>query len=125
MSGLDDGNPLDEGGADTKRNIILVGHDIAADINYLRKLGYDPYNLANLQEVIDTSLMYRALEREPHPRSLGTILVNLEIAGWYLHNAGNDAVYTLQAMIGISIKAIVKRPDRQSWAPEMKARVAE
>jgi DNA polymerase III alpha subunit (gram-positive type) len=125
MPGLDSGNTIDTAGADTKRNIVLVGHDIATDINYLRKLGYDPYNLANLHEMIDTSLMYRALGREPHPRNLGSILANLEIAGWYLHNAGNDAVYTLQAMIGIAIKAMVERPDRQAWVPETKARIAE
>ena len=125
MSGFDDGNPLEKAGTGTKRNVILVGHDIATDISYLRKLGYDPYNLANLHEMIDTSLMYRALEREPHPRNLGSILANLGIAGWYLHNAGNDAVYTLQAMIGIAIKAKVERSDQQFWATEMKARIAE
>lgn len=110
---------------DTRRNIILVGHDIMTDVNYLRKIGYDPYNLSNLQELIDTSSMYRAFKREPHPRNLGSILATLDIAGWYLHNAGNDAVYTLQAMIGIAIKAPLERPDEESREKESEVRIAE
>lgn len=111
VSGENDSPKIENTQAGSKRNLILVGHDIATDVNYLRKIGYDPLNLANLQEVVDTVSMYRALEREPNPRNLGSILENLDIAGWYLHNAGNDAVYTLQAMIGIAIKGMIPRPD--------------
>ena len=110
---------------DTKRNIILVGHDVITDVNYLKKIGYEIYNLSNLQELIDTSSMYRAFKREPNPRNLGSILANLDIAGWYLHNAGNDAVYTLQAMIGIAIRAVLDRPDEESREKENEVRIAE
>ena len=110
---------------DTKRNIILVGHDIMTDIKYLKKTGYDPSNLSNLQELIDTSSMYRAFKREPHPRNLGSILATLDIEGWYLHNAGNDAVYTLQAMIGIAITALLERLDKGAREMESKMRIAE
>jgi DNA polymerase III alpha subunit (gram-positive type) len=110
---------------DIKRNIILVGHDIMADVNYLKRIGYNPSNLSNLQELIDTSSMYRAFKRDPHPRNLGSILANLDIAGWYLHNAGNDAVYTLQAMISIAITALLERSDEESRGKEAEARIAE
>jgi hypothetical protein len=95
------------------------------DVNYLKKIGYNPYNLSSLQELIDTSSMYRAFKREPQSRNLGSILANLDIAGWYLHNAGNDAVYTLQAMIGIAIRALLERPDGESREKESEVRIAE
>jgi hypothetical protein len=110
---------------DTKRNIILVGHDVITDVNYLKKIGYEIYNLSNLQELIDTSSMYRAFKREPNPLKLGSILANLDIAGRYLHNAGNDAVYTLQAMIGIAIRAFLDRPDEESRERGKEVRIAE
>jgi hypothetical protein len=97
-----------------KRNIVLVGHDTQTDVKYLRKLGYDPYNLSNLLETCDTALMYRALHHEPNSRSLGHILYELGITGWYLHNAGNDAVYTLQAMLGLAIKGVEFKLDREA-----------
>ena len=109
-----------------KRNIIFVGHGVGADITYLKSIGYDIYNLSNLQEIVDTALMWQALKRELSPRSLGGILVELDITGWNLHNAGNDAVYTLQAMIGISIKQLYERHTRkEDKEQEKKARVEE
>ncbi|PQE18665.1 qde-2-interacting protein [Rutstroemia sp. NJR-2017a BVV2] len=50
----------------TPRNIILVGHDVDADVRFLRQIGYEINNLA-LHETIDTTLMWRALKREPNP----------------------------------------------------------
>ncbi|RAL59337.1 hypothetical protein DID88_006942 [Monilinia fructigena] len=81
--------------ANTKRNIILVGHDVDADIRFLRQIGYEISNL-KLHEVCDTTFMWRALKREVNPRSLATILAELGILGWNLHNAGNDAVKQAQ-----------------------------
>lgn len=105
-----------------KRNIILVGHDTKQDVAYLRKLGYDVYNLSNLMEEVDTASMWRYLTRDSNPRSLGVILAELGITGWNLHNAGNDAVYTLQAMIGIAIKAIVDKQKGREVLETEKAR---
>ncbi|KFY02812.1 hypothetical protein O988_01887 [Pseudogymnoascus sp. VKM F-3808] len=100
-------NPLAD--PSKKRNIVLVGHDLQADIAFLRQLGYDPGNLSNLLECTDTAHMYRAFRREPNNSGLGKVLSDLDIAGWDLHNAGNDAVYTLQAMLAISVKALVEK----------------
>ncbi|RFU34771.1 hypothetical protein B7463_g1514, partial [Scytalidium lignicola] len=90
-----------------KRNIVLVGHDVGADIGFLKKIGYDLTNLSNLTEVVDTAKMWQYHKQENQARSLGVILAELDIRGWNLHNAGNDAVYTLQAMLGIAIQAAV------------------
>lgn len=112
--------PGDEASADApKRNLVLVGHDVDADINFLRDMGYNVLNL-NLKEKHDTASMFRYLRREPHPRNLGHILADLNILGWNLHNAGNDAVYTLQAMIGISVAHIVEKKAKAEAAKEAK-----
>ena len=74
---------------DRKRNIVLVGHDIKADIDYMRTMGYDITNLSNLLEAIDTADMYRAMKHEPERRNLGAVLLTLDLVGWHLHNAVN------------------------------------
>ncbi|KAL8727961.1 MAG: hypothetical protein Q9166_005726 [cf. Caloplaca sp. 2 TL-2023] len=87
----------------TKRQLILVGHDVKQDIEYLRQIGYDVSALSNIIEALDTADLYRAWKHHQNPTKLGSILVDLEMIGWNLHNAGNDAAYTLQALIGIAI----------------------
>ncbi|MCJ1475032.1 hypothetical protein MMC13_003692 [Lambiella insularis] len=88
------------------RNLILVGHDTKTDVKYLRDLGYDVGNLSNLKDILDTAELYSALKREDQTASLGQVLLDLKLDGWNLHNAGNDAAYTMQAMIAIAIKAL-------------------
>ena len=70
-----------------KRNIILVGHDVKADIDYLRSIGYDLSNLSNILEAVDTADLFRALRHEQQSRSLGGVLLELNLVGWNLHNA--------------------------------------
>lgn len=70
-----------------KRNIVLVGHDIKSDINFMRNLGYDVSNLSNVLEAIDTADMWKALKHEGQSCSLGRVLLDLEMVGWNLHNA--------------------------------------
>ncbi|CZS95746.1 uncharacterized protein RCO7_08741 [Rhynchosporium graminicola] len=109
-----------------KRNIILVGHDVGADVHFLQSIGYDIHNLSNLLEQADTAIMWRYLKRESNPRNLGSILADLGIIGWNLHNAGNDAVYTLQAMIGIAIKQIEEKQKKlETKDLEKKNRISE
>lgn len=70
-----------------KRDIVLVGHDIRSDIEYLRSIGYDLSNLSNIIEAIDTASLYRAMKYEQSPTNLGRVLLDFGIAGWNLHNA--------------------------------------
>ncbi|KAL8796896.1 MAG: hypothetical protein Q9195_000979 [Heterodermia aff. obscurata] len=107
----------------TKRNIVLVGHDIRSDINYMRQIGYDVSNLSNLLEAIDTADMFKALKHEQQSRSLGAVLLELEMVGWNLHNAGNDAAYTLQAMIGVAFAGRQDKQRYQAIAETERARV--
>lgn len=100
---------------DPKRNIILVGHDVDADIRFLQTIGYDVHTLSTLSEAADTSFMWRYLKRETNPRNLANILAELGIIGWNLHNAGNDAVYTLQAMIAIAIMDLAEREEEDRY----------
>lgn len=70
-----------------KRKIILVGHDVKTDINYLKVIGYDVTNISNL-ETIDTMCMWKAVKWDIQNRKLNTILMELELEYWNLHNAG-------------------------------------
>ncbi|KAI9785141.1 MAG: hypothetical protein M1839_000779 [Geoglossum umbratile] len=105
------------------RNIIIVGHDVYSDIDYLKVLGYNPLNLSNLIEILDTNIMYRFLKREQNPRNLGSVLADLGLMGWNLHNAGNDATYTLQAMVALAVKATTDKD--ASWPEEQRKRAGE
>ncbi|OAX84461.1 hypothetical protein ACJ72_01161 [Emergomyces africanus] len=112
-----------------QRNLILVGHDTAMDLNYLRRLGCKSFiststssgnhsptqklsERPHFLETLDTSILFRVLKRETETTSLGKILADLGITGWNLHNGGNDARYTMEAMIAITLKSrlLLDRP---------------
>lgn len=89
---------------DTTRPIVLVFHDASQDLEYLKLVGYDISHAENVIEMVDTREMHQHLRRQQNPSSLETVLGDLGLQCHDLHNAGNDAVYTLQAMIGIAIR---------------------
>jgi hypothetical protein len=80
---------------DEKRNIIFLGHDTQGDVRYLQQLGFDPLKVDSMVETMDTATLFRVWRREQQPTNLGKILYHFDIMGWKLHNAGNDAVYTV------------------------------
>ncbi|GAB1320616.1 Good for full DBP5 activity protein 2 [Madurella fahalii] len=86
------------------RPVVLVFHESSADINYLKKLGYSLSKARNVVEIVDTREMHQSVGRSNDGRSLGSVLDYLGIPSRDLHNAGNDAVYTLRAMIGLAVK---------------------
>ncbi|EHK99132.1 hypothetical protein M7I_4964 [Glarea lozoyensis 74030] len=49
---------LAEGESSEKRNIVLVGHDLGGDIDYMRKVGYNVHNLGGLIDHIDTKYIH-------------------------------------------------------------------
>jgi len=66
------------------------------------------------------------MTRDVNPRNLGTVLAELDIIGWNLHNAGNDAAYTLQAMVKIAIKHLDDRKKmKETKEKETRERIAE
>lgn len=111
-----------------KRNIIFLGHDTLGDVRYLQNLGFDPMKVENLLEALDTAVMYRVWRREQQPTSLSRILYEFDIAGYNLHNAGNDAVFTVQAMLAICVREASMRgsPELENMRETKKsARLAE
>ncbi|OKL60357.1 hypothetical protein UA08_04098 [Talaromyces atroroseus] len=111
------------------RNIILVGHGLQGDMHYLGILGCNifsdnisshlfqqspQYSRNNTRgqhqkpqflDMLDTASMFQVLKRDINTRSLETVLNGVDIIGWNLHNAGNDARFTLEAMVRIIINA--------------------
>ncbi|KAI9928988.1 hypothetical protein MW887_001381 [Aspergillus wentii] len=87
------------------RNLVLVGHNPTADIGYLRGLGMTLFDRMGERfiDTVDTAEMFRIIKHEATQRSLGHILAGLGITGWHLHNAGNDARYTMEAMVGMML----------------------
>ena len=92
-----------------KRNIILLGHDVNQDIGYLHQIGCSVLNRGNLLEAMDTAVMFRSYTHDPNARSLGSIVCHFGLTGWHPHNAGNDAVHTIWAMLGICLKDASER----------------
>lgn len=100
-----------------RRTIAFVGHDAAADIKYLNDCKFDSRiavremlqrldeeagfgaGAAREMDVFDTAEMYRAITGEMNTKGLGKMLHELGLQPWNLHNAGNDAAYTLRAFV--------------------------
>lgn len=92
-----------------KRNIVLLGHDIEQDIQYCHKIGFSVIGRGNLIATMDTKAMYQAYTRDTAPRGLGGVMNDFDITAWYLHNAGNDAVYTVWAMLATCVQDAAER----------------
>lgn len=86
-----------------RRQIVLVGHALKNDIDFLSKLGFSPLcREKNILRTVDTQTLCRSSKRQQ--TGLSKILAALEIGPTNLHNAGNDAHYTLQAMLMMAIQ---------------------
>ena len=105
---IDQQAPTNEEGEE-KRNIIFLGHDVGNDIAYLRSIGFDPLNRGNLLETMDTRTMFQAYTHDPNATSLGRMLASFDLTGWYLHNAGNDAVYTVWTLLAMAVASAAER----------------
>lgn len=100
------------------RTIILVGHGISADISRMRDLGTTIFSEAGggiwdwtaganprIRSTIDTAEFYRVFKCEKQPRSLGSMATEYGMVTWNLHNAGNDARYTMEVYVRIVLDA--------------------
>ena len=92
-----------------KRNIVLLGHDIEQDIQYCHKIGFSVLGRGNLIATMDTKAMYQAYTRDTSARSLGGILTDFGMTPWHQHNAGNDAVFTMWAMLATCVQDAAER----------------
>jgi hypothetical protein len=95
-----------------ERNIILVGHSLQGDMHYLGVLGCNlfsdnspvhqfQHSRPRFIDTLDTASMFQVLKRDINTRSLETVLHSVGLIGWNLHNGGNDARFTLEAMVRI------------------------
>lgn len=109
-------NPQSESGQ--PRSVVIVGHDVKQDIDYLGSLGFDVYEMGHLLEIVDNQKLHQHRRKFYNGQSLSAILAGLEIPYRFLHNAGNDAVYTLQSLLRLGV---LKREESLAKALEKQA----
>lgn len=73
-------------------NTCLIGHNIKADINFLKKVTKKNLDLP----IFDTQIIYKQATLSEDIFGLVRVLDKLGIPHLNLHNAGNDAYYTLE-----------------------------
>lgn len=99
------------------RKVILVGHDVKQDVAFLNSIDFDVYDMRNLLEVVDNQKLHQHRHRFYNGQGLSAVLVGLGISYKFLHNAGNDAVYTLQSLVRL---AVLKRQESLARGPKDK-----
>lgn len=112
--------PIVISGQEQKRTVVLVGLNLAHDIEILKQKKSEVFlNLdmslptpgsSTIHEVIDVAQLYRVYAREPQPPGLANLLKYLQIVGLDLHNAGNDAYHTLEALVRLMLQAAGEKP---------------
>ncbi|RIA84833.1 hypothetical protein C1645_742028 [Glomus cerebriforme] len=79
-----------------KGRVVFVGHDLRMDVKYLESMKVNVEEVINPVAYFDTAEMNAARVGKPNVRTnLGRLLDELDIENYCLHNAGNDAHYTL------------------------------
>ncbi|KAF3059706.1 hypothetical protein GL218_04581 [Daldinia childiae] len=96
-----------------QRPVIIVGHAVSQDLSYLKKLGYNIWQAPQFIDEMDTRSMFQYLEKTTDGRGLKTICERLGLLCRDFHNAGNDATYTLRAMIGIVFRQMMSNSKGQ------------
>lgn len=79
----------------TARKIVLVGHGLKNEVAFLKNLTFDLYSAPNLVAIVDT----QSIGFSKNQLGLKKLCQAVGIEPQSLHNAGNDAAYTLRAMI--------------------------
>ncbi|KAI0456116.1 hypothetical protein F5B21DRAFT_468756 [Xylaria acuta] len=105
------GKIIGDNESEDRRPVVIVGHDIGQDLNYLLKIGYNPWCVPQIVDEVDTKTTFQRIQRSPNGRGLAMVCAELGIPGYHYHNAGNDAVHTLRAMITMAIKRTVEGLD--------------
>ncbi|KUJ20966.1 uncharacterized protein LY89DRAFT_420910 [Mollisia scopiformis] len=88
-----------------KRNIVLVGHSIGADIAFLRDMGYDVTNLANLINTVDTGDMWKYVKK---------VMIGLAIK--HVQDKGKSkVVFPTENKFGEDNLAITRTTNASGW----------
>lgn len=107
------------------RDIVLVGHSLGHDLRILQLLGINLASAGPISTTIDTHSISRFVFPPYHPNlptapgqdfSLVSVLLELgcQPPRSDFHNAGNDAVYSLYAMLLLAVKAGTARKAKLS-----------
>jgi DNA polymerase III epsilon subunit-like protein len=84
------------------REIVLVGHGISSDVEYLKNINFDAHQVKNIVSTADTHRILGKTGQTSLARLLTALNFNsvedVEQQLW-LHNAGNDAVWTMKALV--------------------------
>ncbi|KAK6008196.1 hypothetical protein QM012_000099 [Aureobasidium pullulans] len=83
------------------RKLILVGHGLSNDTAFLKKLNFAPHATGNIIRDVDTA---RFVGTKKQMVGLSKLLIGLGVDPENLHNAGNDAAYTMQALLLMTIQ---------------------
>jgi hypothetical protein len=83
----------------------IIGHGLQADIGFLEKgFGIHVRTMRQCMDTVDTQNLWTALHHSQWGIcSLEQLLNDLGIEHEFLHNAGNDAMYTMQAFIKMGL----------------------
>ncbi|KAJ5132469.1 hypothetical protein N7448_006627 [Penicillium atrosanguineum] len=108
-----------------RRSLILVGHGMAGDMTQLAKTGSKVFNgmdlpLPAITKVWDTNWLWRVMRRTTNARSLRDTLVDLDVglvSQAPFHNGGNDAHYTMLALLRI---VLIAASSPTGWAKKAK-----
>lgn len=94
------GTPLRDG----KRDVVFVAHGLSNDDEYLAKLGSNLSRVRNITRKIDSQRVAGSTKK----KSIGLrrLLDKLGVRHQGLHNGGNDAAYTLQALVYMAVKEV-------------------
>ncbi|KAH9810759.1 hypothetical protein Tdes44962_MAKER05990 [Teratosphaeria destructans] len=84
------------------RDVIFVGHGAQNDEQFLRRLGFSLRTDADISGTMDTQKLAGAGKK--NGVALWRLALSLSLNPVNLHNAGNDAAYTLQALVAIALK---------------------
>ena len=87
---------------DSECNVIFVGHGLKNEKIYLGKLGLSIAETDSIVRMVDVQNAAGATKKAQV--SLQRLLLSLGIAPTNLHNGGNDAAYTLQALVLMAVK---------------------
>ena len=85
-----------------KRNVVFVGHGAGNDKSYLKHVGFDMDVDANVSRTMDTQVVAGGTKK--NAVALQRLLLSLGLDAVNLHNAGNDAAYTLQALVTMVLR---------------------
>lgn len=92
----------------------LVGHDIRGDVKWLAELGVE---LPRTAPLLDTQRLFAASHGK-HGASLKNALVAVQQPFAFLHNAGNDAYYTVLLALRLCDPAVRRKTQLDVQPPD-------